>query len=186
MKPLEVVESLKEDYSHTDEVTGDISPAPSGIIYDSVAERRLVRKLDLHVLPPLFVLLLVAFLDRINIGNARILGLEEDLGMVGNDYAIALQVFFVLYIVLEIPSNLALQKIAPSTWLSGIMCIWGEHFSSGPCPMQKPLLTSLQPKGIITICQGLTQSFAGLVVCRVLLGAFEAGFMPGKNSTVLI
>ena len=41
----------------------------------------------------------------------------------------------------------------------------------------------MSQKGIITICQGLTRSFTGLVVCRVLLGAFEAGFMPGMICT---
>ncbi|KAL8929786.1 MAG: hypothetical protein Q9208_000930 [Pyrenodesmia sp. 3 TL-2023] len=124
---------------------------------DPYMEKRVVGKCDLHVLPVLSVLYMVAFLDRINIGNARIQGLEEDLNMNGQQYNIALQVFFIPYILFEVPSNIFIRKLAPSTWLCGIMLGWG----------------------LVTVCMGVTQSFAGLVVCRVLLGFFEAGFLPG-------
>ncbi|KAL8798841.1 MAG: hypothetical protein Q9182_006344 [Xanthomendoza sp. 2 TL-2023] len=124
---------------------------------DPQLEKRALRKCDLRVLPFLSILYLFAFLDRVNIGNARIQGLEKDLNMSGHDYNIALQVFFIPYLIFEIPSNIAMRKVAPSTWISGIMLGWG----------------------IITVCQGVTQSFAGLVVCRLLLGLFEAGFYPG-------
>ncbi|MCJ1470241.1 hypothetical protein MMC07_008886 [Pseudocyphellaria aurata] len=124
---------------------------------DRAAEKRLIRKCDLHVLAPVALLYLLAFLDRINIGNARIQGLEADLNMKGQDFNVALSVFFILYVTCEVPSNLLLRKIAPSTWLSLIMFCWG----------------------IITVCTGFTQSFAGLVVCRISLGLCEAGFFPG-------
>ena len=90
-----------------------------------VAEKSLLWKCDLHVLPMISILYLLAFLDRINIGNARIQGLEKDLDMKGNDYNIALLVFFVPYILFEVPSNIVIRKIAPSTWLSFIMVCWG-------------------------------------------------------------
>lgn len=92
---------------------------------DRAAEKRLIRKCDLHILPPVAFLYMLAFLDRINIGNARIQGLERDLNMKGQDFNIALCVFFILYIICEVPSNLLLRKIAPSTWLSLIMVCWG-------------------------------------------------------------
>ena len=123
----------------------------------ALSHQKLLRKVDLHLIPILFLLYICAFVDRINIGNARIQGLESDLRMDGNDYNIALFMFFIPYILLEIPSNLLLQRLRLSIWLSGIMIGWG----------------------IITICQGLTQSYAGLVICRVLLGTFESGFFPG-------
>lgn len=104
-----------EDVKSTDSVP-DIDPA---------AEKRLLLKLDIHVVPILMFLFLLAFLDRINIGNARIQGLEKDLGMKGHDYNIALFIFFVPYILFEVPSNLILKKVSPSWWLSGIMCCWG-------------------------------------------------------------
>ncbi|ORY12692.1 major facilitator superfamily domain-containing protein [Clohesyomyces aquaticus] len=129
----------------------------AGTNIDAEAERKLLRKLDLRVLPPLFVLFLLSFLDRTNIGNAKIQGLTEDLKMKGSDYNIALFVFFVPYILFEVPSNLIIKKMAPSTWLSLIMILWG----------------------ISTIGMGLVNTFGGLVALRVILGFFEAGLFPG-------
>jgi MFS family permease len=124
-----------------------------------LSEKKLLRKLDLRVLPPLFVLFLLAFLDRTNIGNAKIQGLTKDLNMTGPDYNIALFVFFIPYILFEVPSNIVLKKVAPSTWLSSIMVLWG----------------------ICTLGQGLVNNFESLVALRVLVGLFEAGLFPGKN-----
>jgi MFS family permease len=95
--------------------------------------------------------------SSINIGNARIQGLEADLGMAGSDYNIALFTFFMTYILFEVPCNILLKRTRPSVILSCIV---------GGC-------------GIVTIGQGVTQSFSGLVVCRVLIGFLEAGFVPG-------
>ncbi|KAI1953800.1 hypothetical protein LOZ57_000141 [Ophidiomyces ophidiicola] len=133
---------------------GDDPPSSSSA---AAAEAALVRKCDVRVVPILFVLFMLSFIDRINIGNARLQGLERDLGMQHRDYNVALFVFFIPYILLEVPSNLVLKRVAPSTWLSGIIAAWG----------------------VVTICQGVTSSFAGLVVCRFFLGVFEAGFVPG-------
>lgn len=94
----------------------------------SEADARVLRKCDFYVLPMLYVFYALSYLDRINIGNARIEGLEKDLDMAGNDYNIALQVFFVPYILLEVPSNILLRRIAPSTWLSFLMFMWGTLF----------------------------------------------------------
>ncbi|PGH05375.1 hypothetical protein AJ80_08343 [Polytolypa hystricis UAMH7299] len=124
---------------------------------DHEAEKKLIRKCDIHIVPILFVLFILSFMDRINIGNARIQGLEKDLNMSGHDFNIALFIFFIPYILLEVPSNLILKNVAPSTWLSVIMFGWG----------------------VVTVCQGVTESYTGLIVCRCLLGAFEAGFVPG-------
>lgn len=77
--------------------------------------------------------------------------------MSGTDYNIALFIFFIPYILLEVPSNLILKKVRPSIFLSSIMLGWG----------------------IVTMCQGLSESFAGLLVCRILIGILEAGFFPG-------
>ena len=102
---------------------------------DPAAEKRLVRKCDLYVIPVLSLLYTLAFVDRINIGNARLQGLEKDLKMKGQDYNVALFIFFVPYILFEVPSNLVIRKIAPSTWLSSIMILWGmnplclDHFA---------------------------------------------------------
>ena len=145
---------------------------------DRAAEKRLLRKLDLRVLPIITFLYMLAFVDRINIGNARIQGLEKDLHMKGHDFNVALMIFFIPYILFEVPSNLLVRKFAPSTWLSSIMILWGKsHLRSlTTCRMAHTHNLS----GIVTVCQGVTASFAGLVVCRFFLGLCEAGFFPGE------
>lgn len=65
--------------------------------------------------------------------------------------------FFIPYILLEFPSNILLKRLRPSLYLPALIISWG----------------------IMTICQGVTGSFAGLVVCRVLIGVFEASYFPG-------
>jgi len=124
---------------------------------DPVAEKKLLRKIDLRVVPVLWFLFMLSFLDRTNVGNAYVLGMAEELNFQGNDYNVVLLLFFPCYIVFEIPSNIILKKVAPSTWLSLIMFLWG----------------------IITIGQGLITNVAGLQAMRFLLGFFEAGFYPG-------
>ena len=81
-----------------------------------INERRLMWKIDRHLVPPLCILYLLAFLDRVNIANARLFSLEKDLGLVENQYNIALVIFFVPYIAFEIPANLLLKKFRPSIW----------------------------------------------------------------------
>lgn len=118
-KPVVSAGSMRESSSSGDESNPQLEPV------DRAAEKNLTRKCDLHVLAPVAFLYMLAFLDRINIGNARIQGLEKDLNMKGQDFNIALCVFFILYIICEVPSNLLIRKIAPSTWLSLIMVCWG-------------------------------------------------------------
>lgn len=170
--------SEKDVEQETIEHVKSETPLPT---ISSPAEKRLLRKLDIHVVPILMILFLLAFLDRINIGNARLQGLEKDLNMAGHDYNIALLIFFIPYVLLEVPSNLILKKFAPSWWISGIMFGWGLFLLSSrtDCADHTEL-------GIITICQGLTASFGGLVACRFLLGVFEAGFMPGAYMSMCL
>ena len=118
----------------------------------------MLRKVDFHLVPFLAVLYLAAHIDRANIGNAKIEGLTTDLNMTGVQYNIALSVFFVPYILLEVPSNVVLKMFRrPSTYMAILVVSWG----------------------LIMTFNGFVQNFAGLLVCRVLLGVAEAGFFPG-------
>ncbi|KAL6244531.1 hypothetical protein RBB50_008773 [Rhinocladiella similis] len=121
------------------------------------AQKRLMRKIDLRLIPMLFVLFLLAFIDRVNIGNAKVLGIEKELGLHGNQFNIALFIFFLPFVVLEVPANLILRHVKPQLWLGLNIFLWG----------------------IVTIGQGFCKSFGSLIACRVLLGVFEAGFYPG-------
>ncbi|CAG8026716.1 unnamed protein product [Penicillium olsonii] len=149
------LKSSKTDlkYFHLDNVDAE----NLSVNYTNAEERKVVWKCDLHVVPILMLLYLLAFLDRINIGNARLQGLEDDLNMEGAQYNYALFIFFIPYILCEVPCNLIMKKLAPSTWISGIMAAWG----------------------CVTIGQGFVKSWSALMACRFLLGVFEAGFLPG-------
>lgn len=68
---------------------------------DPIAEKKLVRKLDRYIIPYILITYLLGFLDRVNIGNARLFGLEADLGLVKNQYQIAVSLLFILYILVE-------------------------------------------------------------------------------------
>ncbi|THZ12587.1 major facilitator superfamily transporter [Aureobasidium pullulans] len=120
-------------------------------------ERKLVSKIDFHVVPFLCILYLLAFLDRVNIANANVAGMSEDLHLEGDEYNTALVIFFVPYILFEIPSNILLKKFKPHVWLSGCMFLFG----------------------LTTTLQGVVQNYSGLLATRFFLGLFEAGMFPG-------
>jgi MFS family permease len=116
-------------------------------------------KIDFRVIPVLSVLYLLAFLDRTNIANAAVYGLTGDLNIPrgSNEYNTALTIFFVPYILFEIPSNILLKKLTPHVWLSGCMFFFG----------------------LVTIAQGLVQNYSGLLATRFFLGLAETGMFPG-------
>ncbi|KAG5655279.1 hypothetical protein KAF25_010431 [Fusarium avenaceum] len=122
------------------------------------AQAKTWRKVDFMIMPTLSILYLIGHIDRANIGNAKIEGLEASLGMTGGDYNVVLSIFFIPYILAEIPSNYILYKLKrPSRFLAFLVISWG----------------------IVITCTGVVQSYGGLLACRFLLGLFEAGFFPG-------
>jgi len=72
---------------------------PETLEIDHMAERKLVRKLDCYIIPMVMLLYLFSFLDRVNIGNARLYGMEKDLGLKRNDYQTAVSVLFATYLI---------------------------------------------------------------------------------------
>ncbi|KAE9982137.1 hypothetical protein BLS_006483 [Venturia inaequalis] len=91
--------------------------------FNHIDEKKLLRKMDLKLLPILILLYLLSFIDRGNIGNAKIEGLAEDLKLTGGQYNWCLTAFFLIYCAAEPPSNIILKRIKPSIWLPGIMGI---------------------------------------------------------------
>ncbi|KAJ4469922.1 MFS general substrate transporter [Lentinula edodes] len=120
-------------------------------------ERKLWRKIDLRLMPILCVIYLMSFMDRGNIGNAKLQGLETQLKLTGNRYNIALTMYFIPYCIFECPANLVLKKFRPSIWLPGITVVWGT---------------------VMTL-MGLVKTYPQLVGVRVCLGIAEAGLFPG-------
>ncbi|KAI0690801.1 MFS general substrate transporter [Cytidiella melzeri] len=115
------------------------------------------RKMDCTVLPVVTVIFFLSFLDKGNIGNARIAGLQHELGMSDYQYTIALTVTFIPYILVELPSNLWLRRIGPNVLLPAMTTLWG----------------------IAVVLQGLVTSYSGLIACRFFIGLFEGGLLPG-------
>ncbi|KAH7234529.1 major facilitator superfamily domain-containing protein [Fusarium solani] len=125
---------------------------------DAQFEKRVLRKVDWRLLPILGCLYTIALVDRSNVAVARISGMDEDLGLdQGSRASISLMVFFIGYIIFEIPSNAFIHKLGAANWLAFLAVAWG--------------LASL---GI-----GFLHNWQGFAVLRSLLGVFEAGFFPG-------
>lgn len=82
-------------------------------------------KVDLWLIPWLSLLYLLSFLDRTNIGNARLANMEEDLGMQPGDYNDALTIFFVSYAVAEPVTNALLKRLTPRIFFTVIIIAWG-------------------------------------------------------------
>ncbi|KAF9495674.1 MFS general substrate transporter [Pleurotus eryngii] len=119
--------------------------------------KRILWKLDCRILPPLALLWLANFVDRSNIGNARIAGLERDLELHGNQFNTMLAVFYASYIIVELPSNWVIQRVGANRWIPLLVCLWG----------------------VVTTLTGLVQNFGGLVAIRMCLGLCEGGLLPG-------
>lgn len=133
-------------------------------------------KVDVRLVPMLALLYLICHIDRANIGNAKIEGMVQDLGMTGVQYNTVLAIckceahavltfvdlqarrtdnplVFIPYVLLEVPSNILLKRFKrPSIYLGLLTVSWG----------------------IVMTCTGLTKNFAGLMATRVLLGIFES------------
>ncbi|KAK6075177.1 high-affinity nicotinic acid transporter [Seiridium cupressi] len=127
--------------------------------FDESATKKLVRKIDWVLIPFLALLYLLSFLDRTNIGNARLADLEASLGMdpTSLQYNTALSAFFPWYVAAEIPSNLAMKRFRPSIWIPSIMVAWA----------------------IVCTAMGLVHNYAGLLAARMALGFAEGGLFPG-------
>ncbi|KAJ0282858.1 hypothetical protein COL940_004988 [Colletotrichum noveboracense] len=158
---IEHVAQEKDSVAHNEfQQNSGMSPEDADFLANFPEERKkkAVRKVDFRLVPMLVLLYLMAYLDKTNIGNAKIEGLLDSLHMTGVDYNIALSVFFIPFVLAEVPSNMVLHMFKrPSLYIGGIVTCWG----------------------IVMTCNGVVQNFGGLVAVRIFLGLFEAGFLPG-------
>jgi len=134
--------------------------------------RKLIWKLDIHLLPPLFALWFVSLIDRVNIGSANIFGIQPDLHMniKSNDFNIALIIVTIGLITMEIPSNWLLKKTSPSKVLATESLLLGE-FLPFVTPVETGFNTyqpfSLLPKVLYTTRRHSTQSDSSSVSSRL-------------------
>lgn len=123
---------------------------------ENTVGRTTLAKITLRLIPFMFVLYIVAFLDRVNVGFAA-LQMNEDLGFSDTVYGIGAGIFFIGYFIFEIPSNLILEKVGARIWIARIMLTWG----------------------IISSAMFLIGGETSFYILRFLLGVAEAGFFPG-------
>lgn len=119
-------------------------------------ERITLAKVTRRLLPFLFLLYVVCFLDRVNIGFAA-LQMNQDLGFTPAVYGFGAGIFFLGYVLFEVPSNLILAKVGARRWIARIMITWG----------------------LIAAAMMFIRGPVSLSLLRFLLGAAEAGFFPG-------
>ncbi len=125
----------------------------AGVVVD---EERLTSKLRWNVIPFVFLLYVIAILDRVNVGVAA-LTMNKDLGISATVFGTISGIFFISYFIFEIPSNAILYRVGARIWIARIMITWG----------------------LVTVFQGLARGAMDIGILRFLLGAAEAGFFPG-------
>lgn len=123
---------------------------------DETSEAAVLRKVTLRLIPFLFLLYVVNILDRVNISFAK-LQMLDDLHMDNEAYGFGFGVFYVGYLLFEVPSNLILQRVGARSWIARILVSWG----------------------LISSCMMFVTGPVSLCLLRVLLGFAEAGFFPG-------
>lgn len=130
--------------------------ANSPAAVSELEKQQLLKKLLWKILPILFIAYFFSFLDRVNIGYAK-LQMQEAIGFTDSQYALAAGIFFIGYAFFEIPSNILMDKIGARKTLARIMILWG----------------------LASAATMLVSSASQLYFLRLLLGIFEAGFFPG-------
>src|SRR5215510_12393273 len=123
---------------------------------DAELERTTMRKVMGRILPIVFVSFVVAYIDRANIGFAA-LTMNRDLGLSATAFGLGVGVFFLTYVALEVPSNLALERFGARRWIARIMFTWG----------------------LVSGAHAFIWNEYSFYAVRLLLGAAEAGFFPG-------
>ena len=119
-------------------------------------ESRTVRKVTWRIIPFCFVLYIISYLDRANIGYAA-LQMNKELALTSEAFGFASGIFFVGYFLFEVPSNILMNRFGPRVWIARILLTWGA----------------------VAVLTAFVQSSAQLYLLRFLLGVAEAGFFPG-------
>ncbi|KAI0153868.1 major facilitator superfamily domain-containing protein [Pestalotiopsis sp. NC0098] len=157
------MDTTKQMATATDAEAGKAAPSdvsadglPLEVDYTPEQEAKVLRKLDWNLMPLFFVLYMLAFLDRGNIGNAKIAGMIEALDLVGNKYQWLINIFYITYIVFDF--GILFWKIFPPHYVcAAVVFGWG----------------------LLATVQAAVQNWGGMMALRFLLGAFEAFYGPG-------
>jgi D-galactonate transporter len=120
------------------------------------AEAQAYRTITWRIMPFLFLCYVLAYVDRVNVGFAK-LQMQQDLGMSDSVYGLGAGIFFIGYFLFEVPANMILQRIGARRWIGPLMMAWG----------------------VVSACTLFVTSAGSFYVLRFLLGVIESGFFPG-------
>lgn len=137
---------------------GQVSPqGPESVPYvDPILEKSAMRKFDRWAMPQFGILILIAYLDRTNIGNAKVFGFEEDLNLKDNEYGNLAMLFYVTYVAFETPWVIAIKRFGANRIIALCFVLWSA----------------------VTIGTGFIRNYHQGIAARLLLGAFESGCFP--------
>ena len=121
-----------------------------------ISEPKLLSKITLRLIPFMFLMYIVAYLDRVNVSFAA-LQMNDALGFSAGVYSFGAGIFFIAYFIFEVPSNLIMHRVGARIWMARIMITWG----------------------IISSSMMFVKGPASFYALRFLLGVAEAGFFPG-------
>ncbi|EPS32161.1 hypothetical protein PDE_07121 [Penicillium oxalicum 114-2] len=156
----------KQDHSCVEEETMPRQSVDHGTLeqhhaesmpYSAAAERRLVRKIDFTILPIMLVAYMMAFLDKQTLNYAALMGLQQDLHLVGSQYSWTSGIFYFGYLFFSYPASLLMVKFPLGKYLAINFILWA----------------------VVLACHAATKDFATLMVTRFLLGCTEASLSPG-------
>ncbi len=119
-------------------------------------ENAVYRKIILRIIPFIFICYVLNYIDRVNVSFAK-LQFQNDLSLNDASYGLGVGLFYIGYILFEVPSNLLLQKIGARRTITRIMCLWG----------------------LVSMSMAFVTSPTQFYIARIFLGAAEAGFFPG-------
>ncbi|KAF4991688.1 hypothetical protein FGRMN_7661 [Fusarium graminum] len=131
---------------------GTLSP----VVVDSEMEKQALKRFDMFLLPQLALLTVLAYLDRTNIGNAKVFGFAEGLNLKGNEFNNLVTFFYITYVICDVLWVISIQRFGANRVLAVAMLGWSAS----------------------TIGTGFVRSYGEAMACRLILGAFESGLLP--------
>ncbi|KAH7069781.1 major facilitator superfamily domain-containing protein [Paraphoma chrysanthemicola] len=153
--------STRIEESHLDDKNGgSIAEKIETIGFDEdtrMIEKRLVRKLDMTLMPVIWILYFFNYMDRTNIAQARLSSFEKDLGLKGSQFNTAVSILNVGYVLMQLPSNMLLTKVRPSIYIPACAMLWS----------------------CVSASTAGAHNYGGLIGVRFVLGIVEAPFWPG-------
>ncbi|KUJ09597.1 putative vitamin H transporter [Mollisia scopiformis] len=130
---------------------------PPQIVVVDDEEKLILRKIDVHLMPFMFVTYMLQYLDKITLGYTAVMGIQADIHLVGQQYSWCSSAFYFGYLVASFPGSIGFVKFPLGKYLSTAILCWS----------------------IILMCHGAASNFTSLIILRVLLGVFESIISPG-------